>query len=109
VANIMTQACRLNKILVQPQVPAQGPGHPGDQLDVEDPVGQVVVLYQGKDLGLVNVPGKGKGIQDPVRVRGKGLAVFGLGVFFLFSPYCAAGGAGQGGKDLLFLAVQALL
>ena len=66
---------RFDQILVQGQKPPDRPGDFGNQLNMQDPVGDVVVLYQIKDLGFVDVAGVGQGVQDPVHIQRKGLSI----------------------------------
>ena len=59
VADIMAQGDGLNEIFVEMEKTADGSGNAGDQLHVQNPVGNVVVGDQAEDLGLVDVAGIG--------------------------------------------------
>jgi len=75
VADIMAECDCLDQILIQTKKTADGSGDPGDQLNVQAPMGDVVVGHQAEHLGLVDIPGVGPGVEDPVGVEGKTLAV----------------------------------
>jgi hypothetical protein len=87
--------------------PANGSGNAGDQLDMEDSVGDMVIGNQTEDLGLVDVPGVGAGVKDAVGIQGIGLAVPPSG--FLNSPLGMNAQAGCGGKAALLIEVEGLL
>jgi len=55
VPDIMPKGNRLDQIFVQAQASPNCPGNLGDQLHMQHPVRNVVVLHQVKDLCLVNV------------------------------------------------------
>jgi hypothetical protein len=65
----MAQGYGLQKVGVQTQVPAYGPGHAGDHLDMEDPMGYMVVFQQVKNLGLINIAGIGLGVEYAVHIQ----------------------------------------
>jgi hypothetical protein len=75
VPQIVAQGNRLNEVLVQPKETADGSRNPGDQLDMENSVTDVVVIDQGKNLGFVNVATITPGMQYTVSILSKGLAV----------------------------------
>jgi hypothetical protein len=74
-ADIMAKGNGLDEILVEMEKTANGSGDAGDQLHVQDPVGDVVVGDQAEDLGLVDVTGVGPGMEDAVGIQGIGLPV----------------------------------
>ena len=104
--DVMAQAGRFDEVFIQTQIPSYGSGHPWDQLDMNDPVGQVVIVDQGKDLGFIDIPGKGKGIQNPVGICWKSLPVFVGCKFFIFTPEGGMAETSQGTKVLLLPWVQ---
>jgi hypothetical protein len=59
VPDIVAQGDGLNKVFVQGKQAAAGSGDLGNELDVQNAVGDVVILNQVKNLGLVDVPGIG--------------------------------------------------
>jgi hypothetical protein len=59
VPDIVAQGDCLNEIFVQGKKPAAGSSDLGNKLHVQNPVGNVVILDQVKDLGLVYVSGIG--------------------------------------------------
>jgi hypothetical protein len=83
--DVVPQSDRLNQVLVQPEEAAYGSGHFRDQLDMEHPVGDVVVLDQVKDLSFIDVSRVGKGMKDSIRIQRKTLPVAGED-HFLFRP-----------------------
>jgi len=54
---IMAERNRFDQVFVQSQASSYRPGNLGDQLDMQYPVRDVVILNKVKDLSLVNVPG----------------------------------------------------
>ena len=71
-ADIVAKAHGLYQILVEKQVAADGSGNPGDELNMQDPVGDMIVSDQAEDLGLVNISRIGLGMKDTVRINSKG-------------------------------------
>ena len=69
VTDIMPQGDRFDEVLVELQKAADGAGDLGDQLDVQHPVGDVIVADQGEHLGLVDVAGVGAGMKDAVGIH----------------------------------------
>jgi hypothetical protein len=55
--DIMTKCDCLDKILVQTEAAPDRSCNLGNELDVNDAMCDVVIFHEGKDLGLVNVPG----------------------------------------------------
>jgi hypothetical protein len=102
----MAQGGGFDQILVEPQVPADGPGHPGQQLHVQDPVGEMIVSDQRKYLGFVNVAGERQGVENPVGILAERLAVFVVRPVFRMPPNRGPGRTGQGLQGILFDFVQ---
>jgi hypothetical protein len=73
-ADIVPERDRLDQILVEPETPPDGAGDLGDELDMDDPVRDMVIINEIEDLRLVDIPGVGPGMDDPVRVAGIGCA-----------------------------------
>jgi hypothetical protein len=73
-ANIMPESNRFNQILVQPQASPDSPGNFRHELDVDDPVGYVVVFDKVEDLCLVNVSRVCPCMDDAIRIAGVGSA-----------------------------------
>ncbi len=81
-ADIMAKGDGLNEIFVEMEKAADGSGNTGDQLNVQDSVGDVVVGDQAKDLGLIDVTGVGPGVEDAISIQGIGLPVPSYRFFF---------------------------
>jgi hypothetical protein len=107
VADIVPQGNGLDKVFVQPQETANGPGNLGDQLHMQDPVGYVVIVDQVKHLGFVNISGIGSGMENPVRIQGKGLPVADL--LFLNAADTVTTVGGKRRQISLFALVKPLL
>ena len=59
VADVMAKSDCLDQILVQIKKTADGSGDTGDKLNMQNPVGDMVVGHQAEDLGLVDIAGIG--------------------------------------------------
>jgi hypothetical protein len=68
--DIMAECNRLDKILIQTETAPDCPGNLGNELDVDNTVGYVVIFYERENLSLVNVPGVCPCMNDPVRITG---------------------------------------
>ena len=86
----MAECDCLDQILIQTKKTADGPGDPGNQLNMQAPMGDMVVGNQAEYLGLVDIPGVGPGVEDPVGIEGKILAVA-LLLFFVSPQGLGAG------------------
>ena len=75
VSYIMAQGDSLDQILIQTKKTTYGAGYTGYKLNMQSPVGDMVVGHQAEDLGLVNITGVGPGVEDPVGVEGKILSI----------------------------------
>jgi hypothetical protein len=75
VADVMAKGDGLNEVFVEMEKAADGSGNAGDQLHVQDAVGDVVVGDQAEDLGLVDVAGVGPGVEDAVSIQSIGLPI----------------------------------
>ena len=53
--NVMCKSNGFNKILVEFEQSPYGPGYLGDQLNVENPMGDMIVFDEIEDLGFINV------------------------------------------------------
>ena len=98
-ADIVTECDRLNEILVETEGPANRAGDPRDELDMDDPVGDVIVLDKVEYLGLVDIPGICTGMDNPVGIPRIG------GTDILFHPvvpaHCIGADRGMGGQECL--------
>ena len=56
VTNIMTKGDRLDEILVEPEKAPNCSGYFGDELNMEYPVSNMIILYEVEYLCFVNVP-----------------------------------------------------
>jgi hypothetical protein len=68
--DIMTECNRLNKILIQTEATPYCPGNLGNELDVYNTMGYVIIFYERENLSLVNIPGVCPCMDDPVRITG---------------------------------------
>jgi hypothetical protein len=68
-ANIMAKRDGLDQVFIQSEKAADGPGDFGNELDVKDSMGDMVILDEIEYLCFVDVSGIGKGMEDPVRVE----------------------------------------
>ncbi len=59
VADIVAQRNGFDQILVEIEIAADGSGYPRNQLNMKDPVGDVVVSDQAENLGFVDIAGIG--------------------------------------------------
>jgi len=103
-ADVMAQGNGLDQILVEAQAAANGPADPGDQLDMENPVRDMIIVNQGKDLGLVNIAAVGPGMEDTVTIPGKLRTVIVAG--FRPPPEADCAGTGKRRKAGRLAAVQ---
>jgi hypothetical protein len=79
--DIMTECNRLNKILIQTEAAPYCPGNLGNELDVYNTMGYVIIFYERENLSLVNVPGVCPRMDYPVRITGVGCTdIFGISV-----------------------------
>ena len=102
----MPQGDGLQEILVQTEIPADGAGNLGEKLDVQDPMADVFMLDEVKNLGLVDVAGVGLGMEDAVGVYGKVLTVAFLNTFFKAAPDGLGTSGGIGGKAGFLLPIE---
>jgi hypothetical protein len=75
VTDIVAKGNSLDKIFIEMQEAADSPGYSGYQLNMQNPVGYMIIGDEGKDLGFVDIPGVGTGVEDPVGIEGKLLAI----------------------------------
>ena len=76
VADIVSKRNRFNQILIEIQKPPDGSRNFGNKLYVEDPMRNMIIFDQIKDLGFINVSGIGQGMEYPVHIDGKSLSIF---------------------------------
>jgi hypothetical protein len=75
VADIMAKGDGFNEILVEMEEAADCSGNAGDQLHMQNPVGDVVVCNQAEHLCLVDVAGVCPRMEDAVGIEGIGLTM----------------------------------
>jgi hypothetical protein len=92
-ADIVTKGDGFDQILVEPEKSTDGPGDPRDDLDMQNPVGDMIVVHQREHLGFIDIAGIGLGVEDTVRILGKGLPV--ILEQFGDSTHCGATAAGK--------------
>jgi hypothetical protein len=105
-ADIMAQANSLDQIFVEKQVAANGSGYSRDKLDMEDPVGDMVVSDQAENLGLIDIAGISAGVKNAVGILGEVLPV--APQLFLPAPDSGSGPGCQRREVGLFLPSQML-
>jgi len=108
VTDVVAQGDGFDEVLVEAQVTADGAGNLGQELDVEDPVADVLVFYEIKDLGLVDIAGIGSGMQDAVGVHRVILAVAFLNPLFKAAAAGLGALGGIGGQANFLLPVELL-
>ena len=68
VTNIMTQWDRFDEIFVEPEKTPNGPGYFWNKLNVENPVGNVVIFYEVEYLSFIDITGIGFWVENPIGV-----------------------------------------
>jgi len=108
VPDVVPQGDGFEQVLVEAQVAANGPGNLGEKLNVEDPVADMLMLNEIKDLGFVNIAGIGLGMEDTVGIYRKILAMPLLDAL-LKATSDGLGAPGRiGGQASFFLPVELL-
>jgi len=98
---VMPECDRFYEILVQSQAPPYRPRNLRYELDMDNPVGDVIVFHQVKDLGLVNVPRICPGMDDAIGIAGvRGADIFSSPV--VTARCICAGGSKRREKGLVF-------
>ena len=69
VPNVMAQGNSLDEIFIQSEETGHIPSNLGKELDVQNPVGDMVIFNQVENLSFVNVAGVGQGMENPVRIQ----------------------------------------
>jgi hypothetical protein len=108
VADVMAEGNGLDEVLVQPEKATNVAGNLGKELDVEHAMGDVIVVDEVEDLGLVDVARIGEGMENSVGVQGKVQPMSPLHP--LLGPTVNGGRTrgGMGGKDTGLSAVEFL-
>jgi hypothetical protein len=88
VADVVSEGDRLDEVLVEPEGAADCAGNLRNKLDMDHPVGDMIVIDEIKDLCFVDIPGIRPGMDDPVCIAG----VRSPDIFF--SPVMPAKGVG---------------
>jgi len=86
VTNIMAQRDGLNQILIKSQIAANGAAYLGNKLHMQNPVCDMIIAHQIENLSFVNIAHIGQGMQDPIRICGKGLTVRDTVIWFRAAP-----------------------
>jgi hypothetical protein len=106
VTDVVAEGYGFDEILIKAQVSANGTGNLGKELDVENPVANVFVFYEIKDLGFVDIAGIGAGMQDAVGVHREILAVTFLNPLFKAAAAGLGALGGIGGQANFLLPVE---
>jgi hypothetical protein len=93
---IMAKGDSLDEIFVEPKKAPNSSCNLRDKLDVENSVGNMIILNEIENLGLVNIPGIGQGVEDSVCVERKVLPMPFQYHFFLLSPQGLSAWTGPG-------------
>lgn len=96
VTDVVAEGDRLDKILVEMEKTPHRTGDFGNELDMQHPVRDMIVLDQGEHLGLVDVTSVGAGMENAVGILGKGLPVSLLR--FRQTPHCLHAQGGEGAE-----------
>jgi len=107
VADVMAQGDGLNEILVEMEETADGSCNTRDQLNMQNPMGDVVIGDQAEDLGFVYIAGVCLGVENAVGVQGVGLPVTSFCLLLSSSGLNAQ--AGNRRKTLLFVAIELVM
>jgi hypothetical protein len=108
VADIVTKGDRLDKVLVEPKQSSNRPGDFRDELNMKNPVGDVIVPDEIENLGLVDVSAICEGMKDPIAIQRKVLPVAGADLFLRFSPERLPARTRPRGHVLCFRKVQSV-
>ena len=100
--DVMTHGCSFDKIGVQSKIPPNGSCYPAKHLHMQDPVGEMVIVDQGKNLGFITVTGVGQRVENAVSISRKCKAVFGVRSSFRIPPDSISGKTGPVAKGLGF-------
>ena len=83
--DVMAQCDGFNEVFIQSQKPADGTGNFRYQLNMENTMGDVVILDQVKNLGFVNIAGICTRVKYYIHIQGKGLTIVGFKMRLLLS------------------------
>ena len=72
VSDVMPEGNCFDEILIEPQRTSDGAGDFRNKLDVDDPVGDMIIIDKVKDLCLIDISGICPGVDNAVRVPGIG-------------------------------------
>ena len=72
---IMAERDRLDQILVEPEKATDSSSNTRDDLNMQNPVSDMIVVNQRENLGFIDIAGIGFGMEDAVGILGKGLPV----------------------------------
>jgi hypothetical protein len=75
VADIVPEGYGLDQILIEPEKTPYGPCDLRHKLHMQDPVGNVIIFYQIKNLSFVYIAGISQRMENPIRVNRKTLPV----------------------------------
>jgi len=106
VADVVSQGDGFEEILVQTEITTDGTSDLGEELDVQNPMTDVLMLDEVKDLGFVDITGISLGMEDAVGVYGKILAVSFLNALFKAAPDGLGTPGGISGKASLLLPIE---
>jgi hypothetical protein len=67
--DVVSQSDCLDQVFVETQKSSDGPGYLGYKLNMEDSVGDMVIIHEVEDLSLVYISCVCKGVENSVRVN----------------------------------------
>ena len=74
-ADIMPHGNGLDEIFIKAQKTTNRSGDAGNQLNVKNPVGDMIVGNKRKYLCFINISAVGSGVKNPVCIKGKLLPI----------------------------------
>jgi hypothetical protein len=94
VSDVVAEGDRIDKVFIESKQSPNGSGNFGDELNMENPMGDVIVPDEIEYLGLVNIAAIGERVKNPVPIQGKILPVSGDDLFLRLSPDGPVAGTG---------------
>jgi hypothetical protein len=106
VTNVMSKGYGLNEVLIESQETPHSPGYLGDKLNVQDAMGDMIILDEIKHLSFIHVARIGERMENPIRIQCEILPMAHENLLFLFPPHCLPTQAGMGRESFLFTPIQ---
>jgi len=103
---VVSQSYCLDQVFVETQKSSDGPGYLGYELNMEDSVGDMVIIHEVEDLSLVYISCVCEGVENSVRVDRIVLPMAFVYPVLGESPNGVLGVTGKDRKDFVFSGVQ---